>query len=77
MPLIEKAQYFLFELATSFAGDDLDKFDFTFESFFNDPVEFRLDLIALVVNIVQVKFELCHHFPQGEATSSEFKLSSK
>ena len=66
MPLIGKAQNLLFELPAAFAGDDFNERDLLVHGFFYDTVEFRVDLIAFVVNIVQVEFKFCHvYFPQG------------
>lgn len=53
--LIEKAQDFLFERAAPFAGDDLDQFNFLGDGFLNDAIQFHLDFVAFVINIVQIE----------------------
>lgn len=60
--LIQKPQNLLLQLPTAFARDDLDEFDLPLNRFFNDPVEFRIDLVASVVDVMQVKFEFCHGY---------------
>ena len=56
MSLIEKTQDLLLELPAPFTGYDINKCDLFVKCFFNDAVQFRIDLIALVVNVVQVQF---------------------
>ena len=56
MPLIEKTQYLLLELSAAFAGDDFDKGYFLVNGFFDDAVEFLVDLVAFVVDVVEVEF---------------------
>lgn len=58
--LVQEPQYFLLELPTAFAGDDLNEFDFPVNRFLHNPIKFRVDLIAAVVYVVQVQFKLCH-----------------
>jgi hypothetical protein len=60
MFLVQKAQHFLFQLSTAFAGDDLDQFDTFINSFLHDAVEFGFDLVAAIVDVVKVKLEFCH-----------------
>lgn len=50
--LIQKAQHLLLELSAAFAGDDLNEFDLAVNGFFDDAVEFRVNLIAFVVDLV-------------------------
>ena len=62
MSLIQKAQDFFLELTTAFARDDLDKFDLFINCFLHNTVEFCVDLIAAIINVVQIEFELRHYF---------------
>ena len=52
MFLIEKAEYFLFELTAALTGDDLYERDFLINRFLNNAIEFRVNFIALIVNIM-------------------------
>ena len=54
MSLIQKAQDLLLELSAAFAWDDLNEFDLADNGFFDDAVQFRVNLIAFVVDLVQV-----------------------
>ena len=58
--LIQEAQHFLLELPAALAGDDLDQFDLALERFFHDAIQLRIDLLAAVVDVVQIQFEFCH-----------------
>ena len=58
--LIQEAQHFLLELSAALAGDDLDQFDLALERFFHDAVQLRIDLLAAVVDVVQIQFEFSH-----------------
>jgi hypothetical protein len=60
MSLIQEAQHFLLQLPAAFAGDDLDQVDLLIDRLLHDAVELRVDLIAAVVDLVQVEFEFCH-----------------
>jgi hypothetical protein len=55
MSLVQKTQHFFLELPAAFAGDDLDQFYFSIDGFFHNAIQFHIDLVALVVNVVQVK----------------------
>lgn len=65
--LIKKAQNLLFELSTSLTGNDLDETDFLFKRLCNNAIEFRVDLVAAIVDVVQVEFKLCHSFSAVES----------
>jgi hypothetical protein len=52
MTLIQKSQDFFLELSAAFAWDNFHQCNFSVNSFFNDSIEFFIDLIALVVNIM-------------------------
>ena len=60
MRLIEKAQDMLLELPAAFTRDDLNQFNFPINGFFHNPIQFCIDLLATVVDIMQVKFKFCH-----------------
>ncbi|MGB7873342.1 MAG: hypothetical protein WBL25_03085, partial [Anaerolineales bacterium] len=52
MFLIKKTQNLFLQLPAAFAGDDLNQLDVLVDSFLNDAVQFRFDLIAPIVNFV-------------------------
>lgn len=54
--LVEEAQNALFELAAALARNDLYQIDPPVYCLFDDSVEFHLDFVALVVDVVQIKF---------------------
>lgn len=56
MLLVEKAEDTLFELAAAFAGDDFDEGDALLNRFVHDALEFGLDFVALVVDVVEIEF---------------------
>ena len=56
MFLVEKAEHFLFELSASLTGNDLYKRDFLLDRLLDNAIEFRINFIALIVNIVKVEF---------------------
>lgn len=58
--LIQKAQNFFLELSTTLAWDDFDKINFPVNRFLNDAIEFGVNLIAAIINVVQIEFEFCH-----------------
>ncbi len=58
--LIKKAQHSLFELSASLAWDDLDKSDFFVHRIGDDAIQFGVDTLAVIVNIMKVKDEFCH-----------------
>ena len=56
MFLIKKAQHLFLQLSAAFAGDDLHQFDVLVNRLLDDAVQLRFDLIAPVVDFVQVQF---------------------
>lgn len=52
--LIEKTQHPLFELAAAFTRNDLDQRNPPVNCILHNPVEFRLDPVAAVIDVVQV-----------------------
>ena len=54
MSLIKKAQHALLELPTAFAGNNLHQLDTLLNGFLYNAIEFDFDLVAVVINIVQV-----------------------
>ena len=62
MPLIQKAQHLFLELPTPFARNDLNQFYFSVNGFFHNAIKLRIDLVAAVVNVMQVKLKFCHYF---------------
>jgi len=60
--LIEKPQNFLLKLPTAFARDDFDETDFLFKRLFNDAIELGVDLVAMLIDVVQVELKFCHYF---------------
>ena len=58
--LIEKAQDVLLQLAAAFAGDNFDQIDAAVHSFLDNSIEFFLDGISPVVDVVEIEFQLCH-----------------
>lgn len=49
---VKKAQHFLFKLSAAFAGDDLDERNLLFDRFPNNAIEFAVDLVAAIVDVV-------------------------
>ena len=62
MGLIQKAKNPFFELAATLAGNDLDQGNAFIHRFFDDAVQLGVDGVALVVDVVEIQFELCHEF---------------
>jgi hypothetical protein len=60
MSLVQEAQDLFLELAASLPRDYLDKCNFLFDCFFHNTIKFRVNMIAAVVNVVQVEFEFGH-----------------
>ena len=60
MLLVEKAQDALFELSAALARDDLHERDAFVNRFLHDAIQFGFDLVAAIVDVVQIKFEFCH-----------------
>ena len=52
--LIEEAEDMLLELPAPLPWDNLDQGDFLFDSFLDDAVEFGLDCLSLVEDVVEV-----------------------
>ena len=61
MSLVQETQYFFLELPTAFARDDLNEFYFPVNRFLHNAIQLRVDLIAAVVDLVQVQLKLCHY----------------
>ena len=55
MSLVQEAKYLLFQLPTSLARDDLNELDFPLNRFLYNTIKLRVDLIAAVVDVVQVE----------------------
>lgn len=53
--LIEKAQHPFFELAAAFARNNLNQGNALVYSLFHNPVEFRLNPLAAIINVVQIQ----------------------
>ena len=53
--LIEKAEHPLLQLAAAFAGNNFYQVDPFIHCFLDNPVQFSLDFITPIVNIVEVK----------------------
>jgi hypothetical protein len=60
MRLVEKSKHMFFELATAFARNNLDQCDSLRDCFLDNSVQLYINLIAAVVNIVQIQHEFCH-----------------
>lgn len=56
MVLIQEPQHFFLELTAALAWDNFNKIDLSVNCFFHDLVEFFVDQIAFVVNIMQIQF---------------------
>ncbi len=52
MFLVEKAEHFLFELSATLTWDDLYKRDFLLDRLLDNAIEFRIDFVAFIVNLV-------------------------
>jgi hypothetical protein len=50
----------LFELAAAFAGNDLDQGDPLCDRLLDHPIQLRVNLVATVVDIVQIQHNLRH-----------------
>ncbi len=60
VPLIQKSQHFLLELAAALAGNNLYQLNLLGNGLLYDPIEFGVDLAASIVNVVEIKFEFSH-----------------
>jgi hypothetical protein len=60
--LIEKAQDFFLQLPAAFAWNDFNERNFLLDCLFHDAVQFRVNLLTAVVDVVQVELEFCHYF---------------
>src|SRR5690606_15175079 len=69
VPLIQKTQNFFLELSAAFAGNDLHQRDLPVNGFLHDAVQFRIDLVSAVVDLMQVEFQLCHYFFAGRKSN--------
>jgi hypothetical protein len=52
VPLIQKAQDLFLELPAALAGDDLNQFYFPVHCFFHNAIQFCLDLLATIINVM-------------------------
>ena len=52
MFLVEKAEHFLFELTAALTGDDLYERDLLINRLLDNAIEFCVNFIALIVNIM-------------------------
>jgi hypothetical protein len=50
--LIQEAQHLFLELSAALAGNDFDQLDFAVDGFLHDTVEFRIDLVATIVDVM-------------------------
>src|SRR5690242_8435576 len=63
--LLKEAQHVLLELSGSLAGDDLDQGRLLGFRLVDDGPQRPVDVLAPVVDVVQVKLELHGHRPEG------------
>ena len=63
MGLIEKAQHPFFQLSAALPRDNFNQLDAFLDRFLDHPVQFCLDPVTAVVDIMQIKFYLGHHSP--------------
>jgi len=60
MCLVEKAQHPLLELPAALARNDLDQSDALVDSLLDDPVQVSVDLVAAIIDIMEINDQLCH-----------------
>lgn len=58
--LIQKAQNFFLERAASLARNNFDEINFPVNRFLDNAIQFRINLSAAIVDVVQIEFEFCH-----------------
>ncbi len=58
--LIQKAEHFLFKLPAAFAGNNFHQLYFLSHGLLHNAVEFRVDLAAAIVDVMQIQFEFGH-----------------
>ena len=56
VPPVQETKNLLLKLPAPLTGDDFDQGNLLFERFFHDQVQFCVDLITLVVDVVQIQF---------------------
>ena len=56
MLLVEKAEHLLFELPASLTGDNFHECNFLFNRLLDDAIEFSVNFIAAIINIMKVEF---------------------
>jgi hypothetical protein len=88
MRLIEKSKHMFFELPTAFARNNFDQCDPFCDGLLDNSVQLRVNLVASVINIVKIQYELRHQnnllaghdavpsIPQIEASRVKMALSS-
>ncbi len=52
MGLVQKAQHLFLELPAPFAGNDFDQINLLVDCLLHNPIQFGVDLIAAVVDVV-------------------------
>jgi hypothetical protein len=60
MSLIQESQHFLLELAAALARNDLDQLYLPVHGLLDNAIKLRIDLIAAVVDVMQIQFKFCH-----------------
>jgi hypothetical protein len=55
MALVQESQNLFLELPAAFAGDDLDQGDLFVKRFLHNAVQFHLDLVSAVIDLMQIK----------------------
>jgi hypothetical protein len=60
MRLLKEADHLLLQLSAALAGDDLHHWNTLVHRFFHQLVQGTIDVAPLVIDVVQVEFELCH-----------------
>ena len=65
--LHQEADNVLFKLPAALAGDNLNQSDPIFDRLGDDAVQLRVDGRALVVNLMQIQFDLSHRFARWVA----------
>jgi hypothetical protein len=58
--LVQEAQHLFLELPATLTGDNLDQLDFSINGFLDDAIQLGVDLVAAIIDVMQVEFEFCH-----------------
>ena len=66
--LVEETKHAFFQLSRALAGDNLYQSNLLFYSFRDNPVEFRINREALIINVVQIQDYLRQKIPPFRAT---------